>query len=164
MPSSQPAQPAAKTEKPPVYVVLYGVGLALLIAIPSWFLGKAVPVVGGPVFAILIGIVAASVKRPPVFDRGIAFCGKKVLQYSIVFLGFALNLGVVLRVGSQSLLVMVFTLAAAFITAALVGRALKVKRNAKVLIGVGTAICGGSAIAAAAPVIDSDGQEVAHSI
>src|SRR5665647_431259 len=109
MPSSEPARPAAsvlETEKPPVYVVLYGVGLALAIAVPSWFLGKAVPVVGGPVFAILIGIVVASVRRPPVFDRGIAFCGKKVLQYSIVFLGFALNLGVVLRVGSQSLIVM----------------------------------------------------------
>ena len=167
MPSSEPPRPATSvpnTGKPPVYVVLYGVGLALVIAIPSWFLGKAVPVVGGPVFAILIGIAVASVKRPPAFDRGIAFCAKKVLQYSIVFLGFALNLGVVLRVGSQSLLVMVFTLAAAFVTAALVGRALKVKRNAKILIGVGTAICGGSAIAAAAPVIDADGQEVAYSI
>ncbi len=167
MSSTEPPRPAAsfpETKKPPVYVVLYGVGLALVIAIPSWFAGRAVPVVGGPVFAILIGIVVASVKRPAVFDSGIAFCGKKVLQYSIVFLGFALNLGVVLRVGSQSLLVMVFTLAAAFLVAALAGRALGVNRNAKVLIGVGTAICGGSAIAAAAPVIDADGQEISCSI
>ena len=95
---------------------------------------------------------------------GIGFPGKTVLQYSIIFLGFSLDLGVVARVGAQSLAVMLFTLTAAFITACLVGKALKLDTNLKILVGVGTSICGGSAIAAAAPVIQASDEEVTLSI
>ena len=87
-----------------------------------------------------------------------------MLQYSIVFLGFSLDLRVVLRVGGQSLAVMLFTLSAAFITAYLVGKVLRLDANLKILIGVGTSICGGSAIAAAAPVIGADDRDVTYAI
>jgi uncharacterized integral membrane protein (TIGR00698 family) len=121
-------------------------------------------VVGAPIFAILIGMLLSFVKRPLYLDQGIRFSGKKILQYSIVFLGFSLDLGVVVRVGTQSLAVMLFTLTAAFSTAYLVGKALALDGNTKILIGVGTAICGGSAIAATAPVIEADDKEVAFAI
>jgi uncharacterized integral membrane protein (TIGR00698 family) len=141
-----------------------GVLLTVVLAIPAWLLGKLVPVVGAPIFAILIGMLLSFVKRPLYLDQGIRFSGKKILQYSIVFLGFSLDLGVVVRVGTQSLAVMLFTLAAAFTTAYLVGKALALDANAKILIGVGTAICGGSAIAATAPIIEADDKEVAFAI
>jgi len=70
----------------------------------------------------------------------------------------------VLAVGSRSLLIMLFTLTAAFVTAAVMYRIIRVPGKQAVLIGVGTCICGGSAIAATAPVIDADDQDIAQSI
>jgi uncharacterized integral membrane protein (TIGR00698 family) len=138
--------------------------LALAVAAPAWFLGKTLPLVGGPVFGILIGILIALQPRPAVFEAGLKFTTKKILQAAIILLGFEMNLSNVLVVGGESLAVMAFTLAAAFLTAWFLARALPLSGKTPVLIGVGTAICGGSAIAAAAPVIGADDDEVARSI
>jgi uncharacterized integral membrane protein (TIGR00698 family) len=143
---------------------LPGLLLALSIAFPAWYLGKQFPIMGGPVFGILIGIIIAFWKRPSFFNEGIKFTSKKLLQTAIILLGFEMNLYNVFKVGSQSLLVMLFTLSAAFLTAWLLGRILKLKGNISTLIGVGTAICGGSAIAATAPVIKAEDKEIAFSI
>lgn len=143
---------------------LWGIGLALAVAAPAWFLGKAFPVAGGPVFGILIGMAVAVWKRPERFEPGVKFTGRKLLQAAIILLGFEMDLAVVAAVGAESLLVMAFTLTAAFLTAWLVSRALALSGAAPVLIGVGTAICGGSAIAAAAPVVGAGDEEVARSI
>ena len=97
-------------------------------------------------------------------DVGITFCSKKILQYSIIFIGFGMNIRTVLAAGGQSLAVMLCTIGASLLTAFLMGRVLKVPGNTATLIGVGTSICGGSAIAATAPVIDADDREVAYSI
>ena len=141
-----------------------GIMLALLLAVPAWLLGQAVPLVGGPVFAILLGILLAGWKRPESVEPGLRFTGKKVLQLSIVLLGFEMNLHYVLQVGGQSLVIIVATLSAAFLTAWLVGRWLRLPGDTTILIGVGTAICGGSAIAATAPVIGAKTQDVTYSI
>ena len=144
--------------------ILPGIAVALAIALPSWFLGRLFPIMGGPVFGILIGIIVAFWKRPSIFNEGIKFTSKKLLQAAIILLGFEMNLYNVIKVGSQSLLVMLFTLTAAFITAWLVGCTLKLRGNIATLIGVGTAICGGSAIAATAPIINAEDREIAYSI
>ncbi len=141
-----------------------GVLAALAIALPAWFAGKLLPIIGAPIFAILAGMLLSSIKRPASFPRGIDFTGKKLLQYSIVFLGFGLDLGTVAKAGVDSLSVMAFTLATAFLVAYLAGKLLKVDAKATILIGVGTAICGGSAIAATAPVIDASEEDIAFSI
>ena len=141
-----------------------GILLTVLIAIPAWLLGAAFPVVGSPVLGILFGLLLAFWKRPAVFDDGIRYTSKKLLQYSIILLGFEMNLFHVFQVGGQTLILMAFTLTAAFATAYFCGRALKLDSSTKTLIGVGTAICGGSAIAAAAPVIGAKDEDVAHSI
>ena len=103
-------------------------------------------------------------KRPVLFNEGVSYTSKKLLQYSIILLGFDMNLYNVLHVGRQTLILMAFTLTAAFLTAYFFGKLLKIKGNTKTLIGVGSAICGGSAIAATAPVIHASDEEVAHSI
>ena len=141
-----------------------GVAITTAIAIPAWFLGNMIPLVGGPVFGILLGMIIAFWQRPIYLNLGITFTAKKILQYSIILLGFEMNLFHVFTVGSQSLLIMLATISAAGITAWLVGRYLRITGNTSTLIGVGTAICGGSAIAATAPVISATDKEVAYSI
>ena len=138
--------------------------LAFAVAALSWFLGRLVPLVGAPIFAIMIGMSLSFFRKPERVERGLAFTARGVLQYSIVLLGFSLDLGVVARIGAHSLGVMVFTIAAALLTAYLMGRLLRLDARIATLVGVGTAICGGSAIAAAAPVIDANEEEVAFSI
>lgn len=142
-----------------------GILLCAAIAVPAWLLGQAFPIVGSPVLGILFGLLLAAFwKRPVWLQGGISYTGKKLLQYSIILLGFDMNLFHVFQVGGQTLILMVFTLSATFLTAYIAGRLLKVEKNANILIGVGTAICGGSAIAATAPVIDADDEDVASAI
>ena len=148
--------------------LLPGSLLCLLIGAVAWAMANYIPTVGkligGPVFAILLGMILAFWKRPSAMDAGITFCSKKILQYSIIFIGFGMNIRTVLATGGQSLAVMLCTIAASLLTAFLMGRVLKVPGNTATLIGVGTSICGGSAIAATAPVIEADDREVAYSI
>ena len=142
-----------------------GLLLCLIIAVPSWFLGQAVPVVGGPVFAILIGmIVTLIITNKELFLGGINYTSKKILQAAVVFLGFGMNLTEILAKGRQSLPIIISTIATSLIIAFLLYKALKLKANNAILVGVGSSICGGSAIAATAPVIDASDEEVAQSI
>lgn len=141
--------------------ILPGILLCLVIAIPAWFLGKTFPVIGGPVFGILIGMI---ITPQQYFESGTKYTSKKLLQYSIILLGFEMNLFNVIKVGGESLFVMLFTLSTAFLTAFFVGRALKLHGKMTTLIGVGTSICGGSAIAATAPVIQAEDEDVGHAI
>lgn len=143
---------------------IWGVAICFSLAVPSWLLGKTFPIVGGPVFGILFGMLLAFWKRPPALEVGIKFTSKKILQYSIILLGFEMNLFNVIRVGGQSLMVMIFTLSSAFLTAYVIGKALHIQGNTTILIGVGTSICGGSAIAATAPVIGASDEDVAQAI
>ncbi len=144
--------------------MLAGIFACLIIAIPAWLAGKAMPIIGGPVFGILFGMLLALAKRPPLLESGIKFTSKYVLQYSIILLGFEMNLFNIIKVGGQSLLVMVFTLSASFLTAYFIGKVLHIDGKTTTLIGVGTSICGGSAIAATAPVIRAKDEDVAQAI
>lgn len=142
-----------------------GILLCLVIAVPAWFLGRALEVVGGPVFAILIGmIVAAFWKEKGIFAKGITFTSKKVLQYAVILLGFGLNLGTVISVGKTSLPVIVATIATSLAVSFVLCKALKIPGKISVLVGVGSSICGGSAVAATAPVIEADDEEIAQAI
>ena len=142
-----------------------GVVLCVAIAAAATWLGLKAPLVGGPVFAILLGIVVGNALRIPDLNRpGIAFCSKKILQLAIIVLGGGLSLLQVYQTGAKSLAVMLTTLAAALLVAWVLGRVLKVDRKLTSLVGVGTGICGGSAIAAVAPIIDADDDEIAFSI
>lgn len=142
-----------------------GVIACAAIAVPSWYLGKTIDVVGGPVFAILIGMSAALFWRDKGSARpGIAFVSKKILQLAVILLGFGMNLGSVFKVGAQSLPIIVSTISAALIVAYVLSRAMGMDRSVSTLIGVGSSICGGSAIAATAPVINASDDEIAQSI
>ena len=142
-----------------------GVLLCFAIAVPSWFLGELVPAVGAPVFGILFGmILALLIKDRSTVQDGIGFVSKKVLQTAVVFLGFGLNLSMIWETGKQSLPIIVTTIAAALAAAYVLGKVMKIPGRITALVGVGSAICGGSAIAATAPVVKANDEEVAQSI
>jgi len=142
-----------------------GILLALLIAVPSWFLGKLFPIVGGPVIAIVAGmIITLFIKNKEPFAAGIKFTSKKILQWAVILLGFGLDLSVVAKTGAQSLPIICATIATSLIVAFVLCKVMKIPGNISTLVGVGSSICGGSAVAATAPVIGADDEEVAQAI
>lgn len=142
-----------------------GILLCLCIAIPSWFLGKQFPIIGGAVIAILAGmILTLFLKNKTPFESGIKFTSKKILQWAVILLGFGLNLNVILQTGKQSLPIIVSTIATSLIIAYVLHKVMHIPGKISTLVGVGSSICGGSAIAATAPVIDADDEEVAQAI
>src|SRR5215469_9474405 len=144
---------------------LPGLLMATAIALVALGLGKVAPLVGGPVFGIVLCILVRNTVSPGgTYTPGIQFAGKQVLQWSIISLGFGLSLDQVAKTGLESLSVTLVTMTVAFLTAWLLGRVLKVHDKLKVLIGVGTAICGGSAIAAVTPIIKPDDHDTAFAI
>lgn len=142
-----------------------GLLVCLGIAIPAWLLGEAFPVIGGPVIAILLGmIVALFWTEQGAAATGIKFTSKVLLQTAVVLLGFGLDLGVILKTGGQSLPIIVCTISVSLLIAWGLHKVMRIPFNISTLVGVGSSICGGSAIAATAPVIDADDDEVAQAI
>ena len=142
-----------------------GILLCLVIATPCRLLGLAFPVVGAPVFAILAGMLLSLVwKDQTRFRSGIAFTSKKILQYAVILLGFGLNLSEIAMVWAQSLPIICSTIATSLLISFLLYKLWKMPVNISTLVGVGSSICGGSAIAATAPVIGADDEEIAQAI
>ena len=142
-----------------------GLLLCLAIASLAWLLGYQLPLIGAPVFGIFIGmLVALWHKNRQYTQAGIAFSAKLVLQAAVVLLGFGLNLKQVLAVGSQSLPIIIATISTALLLIFPLTKWLHLDRHLAILVGVGSAICGGSAIAATAPVIKAKEEQVAQAI
>ena len=144
---------------------LPGLLAVFCIAVPSWLAGKRFPVVGGPVIAILAGMILTLFwKQKKTAEAGIKWTSKYILQTAVVLLGFGMDLGVVLRTGKQSFPIILCTISTSLLIAWLLHRWLHIPSNTATLVGVGSSICGGSAIAATAPVIEADDTEVAQAI
>ncbi len=145
-----------------------GILAAFVIAIPSWILVKSVDgleVVGAPIIAIIIGMIIALVmKDNSRISKGTSFTSKYILQFSVVLLGFGLNLSTVASVGVWSLPVIVSTISTSLIVAYMFYKLMHTPARTTTLVGVGSSICGGSAIAATAPVIKAKDNEIAQSI
>ena len=142
-----------------------GILLCLVIAIPCWFLGKKFPIVGGPVFGIILGmIITLFIKDKKDLQSGITFTSKKILQYAVILLGFGMNLSVVLQTGKQSLPIILVTISTSLIVSYVLHKAMKIPSKISTLIGVGSSICGGSAIAAASPILEAKDEDIALSI
>jgi uncharacterized integral membrane protein (TIGR00698 family) len=145
--------------------IVPGLALCLVVAILAFALGRAVPIVGGPVFGIVIGMLVALVRRPDArFVPGVKVASKQLLQLSIVVLGANLSLAEIVGNGLHSLPVMLGTLVIVLIVAYVAGNALGVGRDLRRLLAIGTAICGGSAIAALSTVVESSEADIAYAI
>jgi len=142
-----------------------GITLALVIAAISYFLGKSFTIIGGPIFAIIIGMILnKTIKNKDRYNKGIHFSSKKLLQYAIILLGFGLNLHVVMETGKESLPIILATISTSLIIAVFISKLLKIESNTATLIGIGSSICGGSAIAATTSVINAKEDEVATAL
>lgn len=142
-----------------------GILLCIGIAAPAWLLGRVFPVVGGPIFGILIGMaLCLALRDKEVYRAGIAFTSKKILQAAVVLLGFGLNLGVIAQTGKQSLPIIICTITTSLVIAWLFHKATGTPGQISMLIGVGSSICGGSAVAATASVIDAKDEDIAQAI
>lgn len=150
-------------------ILLCGVTASIATCFTKLQIGKfSLEIIGAPVFAILMGMLITLCKPTladtPRLKNGIKFSSKKILQWAVIILGFSMNLGTIAKMGSQSLPVILSTISTSLIVAFLMMKLLKMDGKVSCLIGVGSSICGGSAIAATAPVIEADDQEVAQSI
>lgn len=160
--AAPPTRPAHR-----VVGVLPGLGLTVVVAAVATVLGLLAPTIGGPVIGILLGIGVAAVVpslRGARWSPGVAFAARPVLQCSIVVLGTGLSLSMVLHVGVRSLPVMVGSLVVSLVGARIVGGWLGVARDTRTLIGIGTGICGASAIAAATAVLKPKQADVGYAI
>jgi uncharacterized integral membrane protein (TIGR00698 family) len=142
-----------------------GLVWASAVAFPAWLLAQVVPLLGAPVLAIVLGVAVSLVRRPGRHAAvDLRLVSSLSLQLAIVLLGATLSLGQILRVGARSLPVMLGTLAVALVGAAVVGRALDVQPRLRTLVGVGTGICGASAIAAVAPIVEATSAEITYAV
>ena len=142
-----------------------GILLISLMSAGAHYFGQKIPLIGGPVLAILSGIIISStLKLPSFLNNASAFTSKRVLQLSIIVMGATLNLADIASTGISSMSVMLCTFIAAFSSAFLAGKFLGLNRDLRNLIGSGTAICGGSAIAAVSSVTKPDEHDVSYSL
>lgn len=151
-----------------------GIILCAAIAAVATFLASlrlgnfSLEIIGAPVFAIIIGMLislaAPAAAQSAKLSGGIKFTSKKILQWAVIILGFSLNLRTIIEVGGKSLPVIVSTISVSLITAFVLMKVMRIDKKVACLVGVGSSICGGSAIAATAPVIDADDESVAQAI
>jgi uncharacterized integral membrane protein (TIGR00698 family) len=141
--------------------------LAIVLGFAANFLSGFMPnhLISGSVFALLIGmLINPFISSYRFFKDGIVFVSKQILRLAIILMGVTLSFSQVFQVGKYSLMVMCFTLFSAFGGGYLLGKLFGMNWKLSGLISAGTGICGGSAIAAIAPVIDAEDRYVAYAI
>lgn len=143
-----------------------GVAVALVLAAIAKLIESILPIhlIGASVIALFMGTILNAFWHPAVLTAGLKFTSKKLLKFAIILLGLSLNIATVIQVGRMSLVVMVFTLLTCFGVGHFVGKALGLNWKMSNLISAGTGICGGSAIAALAPVIDAEDTDIAYAM
>lgn len=146
--------------------ILPGFATAILIATIAQFIENVLPIhlIGGSVIALFIGMILNNFWKPECLNAGLKFTSKKVLKFAIILLGASLSIQTILTVGRLSLTVMCFTLLTCFGGGYFIGKLLGLNWKLSNLISAGTGICGGSAIAAVAPVIDAEDTDIAYAL
>jgi uncharacterized integral membrane protein (TIGR00698 family) len=123
------------------------------------------PVIEALVVALLLGMVVRFAWRPSAtYEPGIRFAGKELLEFSIVLLGVSVDLPLLIRAGPALAVAIVAIVAVGLGVGVLIARGFGLRPRLAILVATGNAICGNSAIAAVAPVIGADAEDVASSI
>lgn len=123
------------------------------------------PVIEALVVALVVGMLVRLAWRPsPRFEPGIRLAGKQILELSVAILGISVDLPLLLRAGPALGVAIVAIVALGLVFGLFIARGLGLGRHLAILVATGNAICGNSAIAAVAPVIGADADDVASSI
>ena len=144
-----------------------GIILTVVVAIAANFISEFVPgkLISAGVFSLLLGMVINPlISDNNIYEKGTGFVSKRILKFSIILMGATLSFNQVIQVGKYSLIVMSFTLLAAFGGGYYLGKLFKMDWKLSGLISAGTGICGGSAIAAIAPTINAKNKDIAYAI
>ncbi len=143
-----------------------GFFLCAVIAGVAIWLGMKMPLIGAPVFAIVIGVILTNTLRGPLQIPALRIgdVSKLALRGGIIMLGAGLDLSQIVATGASSLPLLLIVVTAGVVCALALGRALGLDWRMRCLIGMGTSICGASAIAALAPVIKAKGEEIAYAV
>jgi len=121
-------------------------------------------ILGASIIALFMGTIINSFFHPNWIKPALKFTSKKILKFAIILLGASLSINVIVSVGKMTLLVMVFTFLMCFGGGYFIRKLFKLNWKLSNLISAGTGICGGSAVAAIAPVIDAEDQDIAFAM
>ena len=144
---------------------LPGLLLAVIIAFSGKFLANFIPNLGGVTIAIIIGIIIGNlIKNNQNYDPGITLAKKKILSLAIILMGLKLKISVLSQLGYSAILIVISMVISALIFGYIAGKIFKLPHSFSMLLGIGTGICGSSAIGATAPLISDNEEEIGLSI
>lgn len=144
-----------------------GLLLCLCVGLVATYLGSIQSAVGSPIIGMFLGILLANVLGSGFVKKtsaGAKFSTKYLLKAGIILAGGTLSLKTVVGVGLSSLPLIIFNILLAFLVAVLVGKAFGVSLKTRILVGGGTSICGGTAIATLTPIVEADEDEMAYAM
>ena len=143
-----------------------GILTCLGIAIIATYLGTVQNIVGAPMVGLFIGMILFNVvpSFSGEFKSGASYAGKKFLKYGIILAGATLNFGAVLAASRVAMPILIFNIFLSFGVASMVGRYLELSSNTRILVGGGSCICGGTAIATLASIIKAKEEEIAYAM
>ena len=145
--------------------MLMGLGVCVILASISTFLGNLQHIVGAPMIGLFLGALLGNIKPAKGdYKKGITYAAKKLLKFGIILAGATLNFNAIIQTGGNALPLIITNICISFLTALLVGKALGVSINTRRLVGSGTAICGGTAIATVSPIINANDDEMAYAL
>ena len=145
---------------------LLGIGICFAVAGLSVLLEELIPgeLLGASIIALFMGTIINSFFHPDWIKPALKFTSKKILKAAIILLGASLSIGTIMSVGKMTFFVMIFTFAMCFGGGYFVRKLFGLNWKLSNLISAGTGICGGSAVAAIAPVIDADDKDIAFAM
>ena len=145
---------------------LLGIAICFLVAGLSVLLEKLIPgeLLGASIIALFMGTIVNSFFHPKWIQPALKFTSKKILKAAIILLGASLSVSTILSVGKMTFFVMIFTFAMCFGAGFFIRKLFGLNWKLSNLISAGTGICGGSAVAAIAPVIDADDKDIAFAM
>ena len=151
---------------PEVPCMYTGILLCLVFGVLATWLGGLQHFIGGPMIGLFLGVIVANLAPALVAKtrKGAQFCSKILLKVGIILAGGTLSFTAVLGAGLTALPMAAFNICLSFAAAILVGKWLKVTFKSSVLVGGGTAICGGTAIATLTPIVEADEEDMAYAM
>ena len=148
------------------FYFISGVAICFAVAALSVLVERVIPgeLLGASIIALFMGTLINSFFHPKWIQPALKFTSKKVLKAAIILLGASLSISTVISVGKMTFFVMIFTFAMCFGGGYFVRKLFGLNWKLGNLISAGTGICGGSAIAAIAPVIDAEDKDIAFAM
>ena len=147
--------------------MLIGIIVCFVMALAATWLAGIQHIIGAPLLGLFLGIILANCMPQKFLDQskmGAGFCSKRILRVGIILAGGTLNFNAIMKVGAKALPLVIGAICISFLAAWLWGKLMRVPGNTRLLVGGGTSICGGTAVATLSAVIDAREDETAYAM